>query len=80
MECRLSHSAGPWSCQIKIRIEYDGTQRRLAVEERLAAGDEIQGPAVIAEHTATTVIHAADRLRVGDHGEMTISVGTEGKA
>ena len=34
MECRLSHSAGPWSCQIKIRIEYDGTQRRLAVEER----------------------------------------------
>jgi N-methylhydantoinase A len=32
---------------------------------------------VIAEHTATTVIHAGDLLRVGDHGEMVITIPTE---
>ena len=52
----------------------------LYTRESLLAGDEINGPAVIAEHTATTVIHAADTLRVGQHGEMVITVGTEGRA
>lgn len=35
MECRLSHSSGAWSCQIKIRWEYetDGRTRRKEVEE-----------------------------------------------
>jgi N-methylhydantoinase A len=52
----------------------------LYTREALLAGDEIAGPAVIAEHTATTVIHAGDRLRVGRHGELVIRVGhdTEG--
>jgi N-methylhydantoinase A len=48
--------------------------------ESLLAGDEIAGPAVISEHTATTVIHAGDRLRVGGHGELVITVGTERRA
>ncbi|WP_432840201.1 hydantoinase/oxoprolinase family protein [Dactylosporangium sp. CA-092794] len=48
--------------------------------EALLAGDEIAGPAVIAEHTATTVIHEGDRLLVGDHGELVISVAAEGEA
>ncbi|MCU1605070.1 MAG: N-methylhydantoinase [Modestobacter sp.] len=52
----------------------------LYTRETLLAGDEIAGPAVISEHTATTVIHAADALRVGAHGEMVITVGTEGRA
>jgi N-methylhydantoinase A len=42
--------------------------------EDLLAGDELAGPAVIAEHTATTVIHGGDLLRVGDHGELIITV------
>jgi len=46
----------------------------LYTREALLAGDEIAGPAVIAEHTATTVIHAGDHLRVGPHGEMVISL------
>ena len=33
MECRLSRADGPWSCQIKIRWEYDGARRRATVEE-----------------------------------------------
>ncbi|GAA5154871.1 MULTISPECIES: hydantoinase/oxoprolinase family protein [Amycolatopsis] len=47
----------------------------LYTRENLLAGDEFDGPAVIAEHTATTVIHAGDRLRVGPHGELVITVG-----
>lgn len=46
----------------------------LYTREQLRAGDEIAGPAVIAEHTATTVIHAKDTLRVGDLGELVITV------
>jgi N-methylhydantoinase A len=52
----------------------------LYTRERLLAGDEIAGPAVISEHTATTVIHAANTLRVGRHGEMVITVGTQERA
>lgn len=47
----------------------------LHTREALGAGDEIAGPAVIAEHTATTVIHAGDTLRVGRYGELVITVG-----
>ncbi|GAA5087348.1 N-methylhydantoinase A [Thermocatellispora tengchongensis] len=46
----------------------------LYTREALLAGDEVAGPAVIAEHTATTVIHAGDTLRVGQYGELVISV------
>jgi N-methylhydantoinase A len=52
----------------------------LYTREQLLAGDDISGPAIISEHTATTVIHAGDALRVGTHGEMVISIGTEGRA
>lgn len=46
--------------------------------EALLAGDRIVGPAIIAEHTATTVIHAGDKLSVGNLGELVVVVGTEG--
>jgi N-methylhydantoinase A len=42
--------------------------------EALEAGDEIAGPAVIVEHTATTVIHEGDSLAVGSYGELAIAV------
>ena len=45
------------------------------VRERLLAGDELAGPAVIVEHTATTVMHRGHRLVVGDHGELIITLG-----
>jgi N-methylhydantoinase A len=44
------------------------------VRENLMAGDEIAGPAVIAEHTATTVIHLGDQLTVGAYGELVIEI------
>lgn len=45
--------------------------------EALRASDVIKGPAVLAEHTATTVLHAGDVLRVGPYGEMVITVSQE---
>jgi N-methylhydantoinase A len=53
---------------------------QLYAREDLLAGDEIPGPAVIAEHTATTVLHAGQHLRVGAHGEMVITIDNEGAA
>jgi N-methylhydantoinase A len=47
----------------------------LYTRENLLAGDRLVGPAVIAEHTATTVIHDGDTLLVGDRGELIIAVG-----
>jgi N-methylhydantoinase A len=49
----------------------------LYVRESLLAGDVISGPAVIAEHTATTVIHAGDRLEVGPLGELVITLASD---
>ena len=46
----------------------------LYIRENLLAGDAISGPAVIAEHTATTVIHNGDELTVGPYGELVIEV------
>ncbi len=49
------------------------------VREELLSGDVINGPAVIAEHTATTVIHTGDLLRVGEYGELMITLGNDAK-
>lgn len=40
----------------------------------LGAGDTIVGPAIITEHTATTVFHLHDRAKIGMFGEIIISV------
>lgn len=50
----------------------------LYVREELLAGDEIPGPAVIYEHTATTVLHDGDHLVIGTYGEMVITVEARG--
>lgn len=46
----------------------------LVSREELMAGDVIEGPVVVTEHTATTVLHAGDRLEVGAYGELIISI------
>ncbi len=43
--------------------------------EDLLGGDVISGPAIIVEHTATTVIHEGDNLLIGDYGQMIITIG-----
>ena len=51
-----------------------GSSYSVYVREELRVGDEIHGPAVITEHTATTVMHASDALTIGRYGEMVIAV------
>lgn len=46
--------------------------------ERLGRGSVVVGPAIVEEHTATTVLHADDVLRVGDHGELLIAIAGGG--
>ena len=48
---------------------------KLVAREDLRAGDQLEGPAVVTEHTATTVMHAGDRLTVGEYGEIAIAIG-----
>jgi N-methylhydantoinase A len=65
---------------VYLSEEQPSVMYTLYTRESLRAGDEIDGPAVISEHTATTVIHARDRLKVGEYGEMVITVSTESEA
>ena len=45
--------------------------------EHLGRGRVIEGPTIVEEHTATTVLHRGDVLVVGDHGELRITIGGE---
>lgn len=58
-----------------VSVSADQTAQYLLVaRESLKAGDAIAGPAVVTEHTATTVLHAGDRLEVGEYRELVISI------
>ena len=61
-------------CRTVYVTDDEGEEYSLFARESLLAGDRIAGPAVITEHTATTVMHAGDTLRVGDYGELVIDV------
>lgn len=61
-------------------IQVDGSAVEYAVYHRddFTHGDVITGPAVISEHTGTTVMHKGDVATVGPYGEIVISLA-EGK-
>lgn len=63
----------------RVVHETDGSTADYAryAREDFAAGDAVTGPAVVTEHTATTVLHDGDRLDVGPHGELVITLGRE---
>jgi len=65
------------SRMVYVSDERPAVEYGLYVRESLRAGDVIEGPAVIAEHTATTVIHEGDHLGVGAIGELVIALGSE---
>lgn len=58
----------------------EGRLYRLFRREDLRRGDVIDGPAIVVEHTATTVLHDGDHLAVGEHGELVIHIAATGKA
>ncbi|MDI1288767.1 MAG: hypothetical protein PSX37_02295, partial [bacterium] len=61
-------------------IQIDGSSAEYAVYHRddFTHGDVIPGPAVISEHTGTTVMHEGDVATVGSYGEIVIALA-EGK-
>lgn len=71
---REGASPQPASRQVYANLD-SGEEYALFVREELEGGDEIAGPAIITEHTATTVMHRGDVLRVGAYGELVVSIG-----
>jgi len=57
-------------------IQVDGSLEEYAVYHRddFTHGDVVDGPAIISEHTGTSVLHAGDVANVGPYGEIIISV------
>jgi N-methylhydantoinase A len=47
------------------------------LRDRLFAGNEIAGPALIEEHASTTVVQPGDTLRVDELGNLQIAIGSE---
>ncbi|MGI9216040.1 MAG: hydantoinase/oxoprolinase family protein, partial [Hydrogenophaga sp.] len=45
--------------------------------DRLLAGNEITGPALIEEHASTTVVQPGDALRVDELGNLQIAIGSD---
>jgi len=72
---RRPEGEGPELRTRTVVLDGDETaEYALVSREELMAGDVIEGPAVVTEHTATTVLHAGDRLEVGAYGELIISI------
>jgi N-methylhydantoinase A len=55
----------------------DGSIAQYAVYHRddFRHGDQVAGPAIIGEHTGTTVLHQGDDASIGAYGEIVIKVG-----
>lgn len=47
------------------------------VRDHFRAGDQVDGPAIILEHTSTTIIHAGDSAIVGSLGELVVTIAPE---
>ncbi|MDR1710484.1 MAG: hydantoinase/oxoprolinase family protein [Propionibacteriaceae bacterium] len=71
---RTEGSAAPFGTRGVLRPDGGVAEYGLYSRESLLAGDRIAGPAVVVEHTATTVMHAGETLTVGDYGELTIDI------
>jgi N-methylhydantoinase A len=74
----LTKQAGRVPTPTGTRQVYVGGGKRapysLYDRDDLQFGDTIEGPAIINEHTATTVFHAGDRAELGKYGEIIIHV------
>ncbi|MBS1888655.1 MAG: hydantoinase/oxoprolinase family protein [Actinobacteria bacterium] len=64
------------------RFAGDADARSIPVywREQLLAGNRIEGPALIAETTCTTLLHPGDSLEVDPAGHLIVAIGEEGGA
>jgi N-methylhydantoinase A len=63
--------------QVYFETDAGGTWHDCAVwrRESLLAGNEIAGPAIVEEASATTVLYPADRATIDEHGSLVVDVG-----
>lgn len=72
---RIEKGAGAQQAMSGFReVVFHGEHYRTAVyqRERLGAGDEIVGPAVISEYDSTTILWPEDAVRVDEYGNLVI--------
>jgi N-methylhydantoinase A len=69
--------AKPTGRRAVYQLGGDRADYQLYDREKFRAGEIIVGPAVVHEHTATTVLHKGDSAVVGPYGEIVITVGKE---
>lgn len=74
---REHHEPSPRAMRSVIQLDGHRVSYNVYHRDDLTHGDFIHGPAVIAEHTGTTVMHAGDVAAVGAHGELVISIAKE---
>jgi len=68
---------GPAGDRSVYRSSDAGEDYTILRRDGLGRGQRLEGPVIIEELTATTVIHAGDSCVVGDHGELIIEVAPE---
>ncbi len=68
---------GSAACYAERPVWFDGrfVKTRLYKRDALRPGDAIDGPAMVTEYTAATVLPPGDRLRVDALGNLVVSVG-----
>ncbi|MFZ2003676.1 MAG: hydantoinase/oxoprolinase family protein, partial [Stellaceae bacterium] len=54
----------------------DWRDSRIWRREALFAGNEIAGPAIVEEISATTVLYPGDRARIDEFGSLIVEVGS----
>ncbi len=66
--------------QREVRFAEDDAARAIPVfwREELRAGNRVDGPALVAETTCTTLLHPGDSLVVDPHGHLIVEIDTEG--
>lgn len=77
-EPRTAGRCAPFGSRPVLRGDGTTESYALYLREGLLAGDQVSGPAVIVEHTATTVLHRGDQMTVGAHGELSVDLGAAG--
>jgi N-methylhydantoinase A len=75
---REGHTVQPRTSRNVIQIDGSSTEYAVYHRDDFTHGDVIAGPAVISEHTGTTVMHDGDVATVGSYGEIVIAL-SEGK-
>jgi len=74
-EARVGDGAGALRGEKLIYFEGDWVRAQVFDREKLRAGDEFEGPALVAEYTSATVVPRGARVRVDGWRNLVIEVG-----